>query len=46
VATSAVFVQEAKRVDPVSAKAGLPLVAWVAFATVLTTTIWRLNKRR
>jgi len=45
VATSAVFVKEAKRVDSVSAAAGVPLVGWVAFATALTATIWHLNRK-
>jgi benzodiazapine receptor len=46
VATSVSFVQEARKVDSVASRAGLPLVGWVAFATVLTATIWHLNKRR
>ena len=46
VATSAAFVNEAKRVDKTASRAGLPLVGWVAFATVLTATIWHLNSRR
>jgi benzodiazapine receptor len=45
-ATSAAFVQQAKPVDRVAARAGLPLVGWVAFATVLTASIWWLNPRR
>ena len=45
-ATSVAFVKEAKRVDSTAAKAGMPLVGWVAFATVLTATIWHLNKRQ
>jgi len=46
VATSAAFVKEAKQVDKTAARAGLPLVGWVAFATVLTATIWHLNSRK
>ena len=46
VATSAAFVHEAKRVDKTASRAGLPLVGWVAFATVLTATIWRMNSRK
>jgi translocator protein len=46
VATSVAFVNEAKRVDKTAARAGLPLVGWVAFATVLTATIWHLNSRK
>jgi tryptophan-rich sensory protein len=46
IATSGAFVREARRVDKTAANAGLPLVGWVAFATVLTATIWHLNSRR
>ena len=46
VVSSVAFVQEAKKVDTAAARAGIPLVAWVAFATVLTGTIWHLNSRR
>ena len=46
VATSVAFVHEAKRVDKAAARAGLPLVGWVAFATVLTATIWHMNSRK
>lgn len=46
VATSVAFVVESKKVDKSAARAGIPLVAWVAFATVLTGTIWQLNRRR
>ena len=45
VATSAALVSEAKAVDRTAARAGMPLVAWVAFATVLTASIWRMNRR-
>ena len=45
VATSVAFVKEAKDVDTTASRAGLPLVGWVAFATVLTATIWHLNRR-
>ncbi len=44
IATGAVFVREAQKVDPVAARAGLPFVTWVAFATLLTAAIWRLNR--
>lgn len=44
--TSVAFVNEAKRVDKIASRAGLPLVGWVAFATVLTATIWHLNSRK
>ena len=46
VATSAAFVKQARQVDTTASRAGIPLVGWVAFATVLTATIWRLNRRR
>jgi benzodiazapine receptor len=46
VATGAEFVRQAKRVDPATSRAGIPFVAWVSFATVLTATIWGLNRRR
>jgi benzodiazapine receptor len=44
--SSVAFVTEARQVDRKASLAGLPLVGWVAFATVLTGTIWRLNSRR
>ena len=46
VATSVAFVNKAKQVDESASRAGLPLVGWVAFATVLTATIWHLNSRK
>jgi tryptophan-rich sensory protein len=46
VVSSAAFVRAAKPVDRPASRAGLPLVGWVAFATVLTATIWSLNSRR
>lgn len=46
IGTGAAFVQQAKRVDGSAARAGMPFVAWVSFATVLTGTIWALNRRR
>jgi tryptophan-rich sensory protein len=46
VATGAAFVRESKPLDPVASRAAIPFVAWVSFATVLTATIWRLNRRR
>ncbi len=45
-ATGAAYVREARPVDALAAKAGVPFVAWVAFASVLTTCIWRLNRSR
>jgi benzodiazapine receptor len=46
VATGTQFVRESRRVDPVAARAGVPFVAWVSFATLLTGTLWHLNRRR
>jgi tryptophan-rich sensory protein len=46
VASSVAFVQAAKPVDRTASRAGLPLVGWLAFATVLTATIWGLNPRK
>ncbi len=46
IATGIEFSREATRADPVAARAGLPLVAWVSFATLLTAAIWQLNRRR
>jgi len=45
-ATSVAFVEQAKPVDRRASRAGLPLVGWVAFATVLTATIWSMNSQR
>jgi benzodiazapine receptor len=45
VASAAQYVREAKRVDPVAARAGIPFLAWVSFATVLTGTIWAINRK-
>jgi translocator protein len=44
VGTGIAYVAEAQRVDKPAAAAGLPYVAWVAFATVLTAAIWRRNR--
>lgn len=38
------YVATARKVDTVAAAAGVPLVAWVGFATVLTAAIWRRNR--
>ncbi len=46
VASSVAFVQAAKPIDRTASRAGLPLVGWLAFATVLTATIWGLNPRK
>ena len=37
---------QATKVDKPAAVATLPFVAWVTFATVLTASIWRLNRER
>lgn len=44
VATGAAYVAAARPADPVASHLGKPFVAWVAFATVLTAAIWRLNR--
>lgn len=46
VVTGAAFVQQARQVDAPAARAGVPFVAWVSFATVLTAALWRLNRQR
>jgi translocator protein len=46
VATSAAFSIQAKSVDRIAARAGLPLLGWAAFATVLTAAVWQLNYRK
>ncbi len=46
IATGVEFARHAKRVDPPAARAAVPFIAWVSFATVLTATIWGLNRRR
>lgn len=38
------YVAQARKVDPTAAAEGVPLVVWVAFATVLTASIWRRNR--
>ena len=44
-ATASAYVAAAKPVDRAAAATGLPLVAWVRFATVLSTAIWKMNRR-
>ncbi len=44
IASGAAYVAQARRVDKVAASAGVPFVAWVAFATVLTAALWRRNR--
>lgn len=45
VATSSALVIEAKKVDNTASRAAIPLLATVSFATVLTASIWALNRR-
>ena len=44
VATGVAYVAESREADRTAAVAGVPFVAWVAFATVLTAAIWRKNR--
>lgn len=46
VVTGAAMTAQAKKVDKAASVATLPFTVWVAFATVLTASIWQLNKRR
>lgn len=46
VGSALAFVNEARKVDKLAARAAVPFVGWVAFATVLTASIWVLNSRR
>jgi tryptophan-rich sensory protein len=45
VATGVGYVTSARRVDNTAGTVGLPFVGWVAFATVLTASIWAMNRR-
>jgi len=44
-ATATAYVAAARPVDRSAAATGVPLVAWVGFATVLSTAIWKMNRR-
>ena len=44
IGTGAAYVAEARKVDKPAAAAGIPFVAWVAFATLLTAGLWRRNR--
>jgi tryptophan-rich sensory protein len=44
-ATASAYVAAAKPVDRQAAASAMPLVAWVGFATVLGTALWRMNRR-
>jgi tryptophan-rich sensory protein len=45
VGTGAAYVAQARQVDRPAAATGVPFVAWVGFATVLTAALWRRNRR-
>ncbi|MAW99739.1 MAG: tryptophan-rich sensory protein [Sphingomonas sp.] len=42
--SGAAYVRSAAKVDRPAAAAGAPLVAWLGFATVLASEIWRRNR--
>lgn len=44
IGTGAAYVAQARKVDKPAAIAGVPFVAWVAFATLLTASLWRRNR--
>lgn len=44
VGTGAAYVARARKVDLPAAASGVPYVAWVAFATVLTAALWHRNR--
>lgn len=44
VGTGALYVAQARQVDKPAAIAGVPFIAWVAFATLLTASLWRRNR--
>lgn len=44
VGTGVAYVAQARSVDRPAAAAGLPFVAWLGFATVLTAALWRRNR--
>ena len=44
-ATATAYVAAARPVDKPAAASAVPLVAWVGFATVLSTAIWRMNRK-
>ena len=45
IAAGAAYTVTAREVDRPAAAAGVPFTAWVGFATLLTWSIWRLNRR-
>jgi translocator protein len=46
IVSGAALAVQSNKVDKPAAAATLPFVAWVAFATVLTASIWHLNRKR
>ena len=44
VGSGVAYVAQSRQVDRPAAAAGVPFVAWVAFATVLTAAIWHKNR--
>jgi len=46
VATGVEYVHQARQVDKPAARAGIPFVVWVSFATALTATLWSLYSSR
>lgn len=44
-ATATAYVVAARPLDKPAAASAVPLVGWVAFATVLSTAVWRMNRR-
>ena len=44
--SSIAYLREAQKVDKLAARAAMPFVGWVAFATILTASIWALNSKR
>lgn len=44
IGTGAAYVSAARPTDKIAAAAGVPFVAWVGFATLLTAAIWRRNR--
>ena len=44
-ATATAYVAAARPIDKPAAATGVPLVAWVTFATVLSTAVWKMNRR-
>jgi tryptophan-rich sensory protein len=45
-AAALAYAHEARKVDPPSAAIVTPFVSWMAFASLITEELWRLNKDR